>query len=167
MAVAEDGPAALAEALFGQRGRNAYAVADGAARPDLREMLWTTDAPHVCLMQGELEPEVAACAPYLVELGGPDGAFAELTAGWGEAQAIYLSSGLGLAWLRRHLVPLTRALLPGPREVTFRFYDPRVLRLVLPVMAPPQRAELFGTAVEEIFCEDEDGTGLVRFGPKP
>lgn len=164
-ASAEDGPSALAKTLFAAAEINAYAVADGAARPDLRAMLWKTDAPHACLFQGDLEPEVAACAPYLVEFAGPEGAFSELTAGWGHAQAIYLSSRLSLAWLRCHLVSLTRAMLPGPRQVTFRFYDPRVLRLVLPVMEPPQRAEFFGTAVEEIFCEDEDGTGLLRFGP--
>ena len=163
-ASARDGPAALTAELFGSPGARAYAIADGAARPDLLEMLWETDAPFACLFNGELEPEVAACAPYLVGLDGPEGAYAELVAGWGRAQAIYLTSGLGLPWLRGHLARLTRAVLPGLRQVTFRFYDPRVLRLVLPVMEPPQRAEFFGDAVEAYFCEDEDGTGLVSFG---
>ena len=159
-----DGPAALGEALFGSPAAKRYAVADGAARPDLLETLWKTDARFACLFNGELEPEVAACAPYLIELEGPEGAFAELVAGWGQAQAVYLTSGLGLPWLRGHLARVTRAVLPGGRQVTFRFYDPRVLRLVVPVMEPHQRVEFFGDAVEAFFCEDEDGIGLVSFG---
>ena len=164
MNAVDDGPAALAEALFETPSVNAYAVADGSARLDLLEMLWRTGAPFACLFAGELEPEVTACAPYLVRLDGPDGAFAELAAGWGQAQAVYLTSGLALPWLKAHLMPKTRAILPGPREVTFRFYDPRVMRLVLPVMEPPQRAEFFGDAIETCYCEDEDGAGLVTFG---
>ncbi len=163
MASGQDGPAALAERLFGAPGARAYAVADGAARSDLLEMLSRTDARNECLFLGELEPEVAACAPYLVALDGPDGAFAELAAGWGGGQAIYLTSGADLLELRRHLRPLTRAVLPGGQVVGFRFYDPRVLQVVLPVMDSNQRAEIFGAAVESFFCEDEDGTGLLSF----
>ena len=83
---------------------------------------------------------------------------------WGGAEAIYLLSPLPRARLRHHLRKLTLVEMPGKGAVYFRFYDPRVLREVLPVFDDAQRAQFFGDAVAEAICEDRDG-GLARFAP--
>ena len=168
MADRADGAAKLADALFGgpESGLRAYAVVDGAARLDLLATLFDLDAEHVCLFIGQLDPEVAAVAPWLVALDGPDGAFSALAEGWGGAQAIFVRSAAPIAPLRRHFRTLTMVETPDRKTVFFRFYDPRVLRSVVPIFTPAQRARLFGKAVEAYFCEGPEGE-LLSFRHEP
>lgn len=163
-----EGAKTLADALFGdpESELRAYAVVDGAARLDLLATLYDLDAERACLFIGDLEPEVAAVAPWLVPLPGPDGPFEALSTGWGGAQAIYVRSALPLAPLRRHFRTLTMVETPDRKTVFFRFYDPRVLRSVVPIFTPAQRSRLFGKAVAAYFCEGPDGE-LLSFAPEP
>ena len=161
--------AALREALFADPALKAYAVIDGAARPDLPDLL--EDVEHTCLFVGRLDPEVAVVAPWLVPLTPESRVLTALAAGWGRSEAIFVLSRLELLALRRHLRTVTLAKVPDGRTVYFRFYDPRVLRDVVPVLTPVQRGRLFGTAVKVLLCESDPvanttgSTGLQRFEP--
>ncbi len=157
-------PDALRDALFADPDLVAYAVIDGAAVLDLGARLQETGAESACLFLGELEPELAAAAPWLVRLTPKDGLFDQLFGdGWGKSWAIFATSRASLTEMRRRLRKLTLVELPDRRTVYFRFYDPRVLRHVLPLMEPAQLKQFFGDEVDAYFCEDEGGAALLEF----
>lgn len=154
-------PSSLVDALFARDDLRPYAVADGAARRGLRSAIG--EAERACLFLGELEPEVAAAAPWLVALGRGSRALEALLAGWGRAQAIYLASPASLIELRTRLRTMTMVETPDRRRLWFRFYDPRVLRGVAPILDETQRAR-FRRAAPLWLCEAEKGE-LFRFEP--
>jgi hypothetical protein len=135
----------------------AYAILDGARNELLLGQLHGDDAPRWrCLFAGELEPDMAAVAPYLVELE-PDAPWTKrlLGEGWGQNFGIFLTSELALPPLWRHLRNQVRVYGPDLEPLFFRFYDPRVLRGWLPTCDARQLAEFFGP-VRFFFAEDEE-----------
>ena len=58
----------IRRALFAQPWDNLYAVLDGAAVKGLPALLAEHGLEHVCLLRGEIDPELAQVAPYLVQL---------------------------------------------------------------------------------------------------
>lgn len=155
----------LPRQLFAETKLSAYAVLDGAANPDLIDHLYDGERPEfACLFRGELEPDMAECAPYLVRLeqGTP---FAQwvidhcLGNHWG----IFALSKAGFPELLRHFRK-HNMVYDGDsnRPGYFRYYDPRVLRAFLPTCDAEKLADLFGP-VEAFFAEAEDGASHIRF----
>lgn len=62
--------------------------------------------------------------------------------------------------LVEHFASLTHVLMPDGNEVLFRFQDPRVLRVLLPVCNEEELGQLFGP-VKAFLIEQEDGGWLV------
>lgn len=154
------GAALLRSALFADPALRAWAVVDGAARPDLLGEIHDSGAEAACLFSGALAPEVAATAPWLVALGPASPILAGLEADWGRAQAVFVTAAGPLVAVRRRLRRLTLAQLPDGRTVWFRFYDPRTLRAVGHLLDPRQRAQFLGPEIPAWFCEGEGGAGL-------
>lgn len=152
--------AALRPALFADPALRAWAVIDGAARPDLLGELHDGGTEAACLFSGALAPAVAATAPWLVALGPASPILAALEADWGRSQAVFLTASGALPAVRRRLRHLTLATLPDGRTVYFRFYDPRTLRAIGPMLEAGQRAAFFGPEIAAWFCEGEGGAGL-------
>lgn len=145
-------------------GEHVYAILDGARNENLLDALHQEGGPDfACLFAGELEPDMAEVAPYLVELieGAP---FCDwlLDQGWGQAWGVFLKSKLQLAPLWRHLRQLTMVYDPELNPVYFRFYDPRVLRVFLPTSDEKQLSGFFG-AVEAYVAEGESGQSATVF----
>ena len=154
----------LARLLFAVPDINAYAVLDGASNPALLDHLQADQPEFVCLYRGELAPDVAKCAPYLIRLvqGTP---FAQwiidncLGKHWG----IFALSRADQRGLRQHFRKFNMVYDPdGNRSLLFRYYDPRVLRIFLPSCDKKQMAEFFGP-VDAFFAEAEGGDGYLRF----
>src|SRR5215468_3484951 len=103
-------PAMLKRALFphlfgAENELNAFAVLDGAAAPDLLDQLYGDPRPEfICLYRGDLEPDIAEIAPYLVRLE-PGHPFTDwlLAEGWGKHWGIFAVSAAGLKTIRTHL----------------------------------------------------------------
>jgi hypothetical protein len=111
--------------------------------------------------QGQLLEEYA---PYLVRLPA-DSSVLEVLAheGWGRSWGVCLRSARPFKEVRRHF---RRFLIveeeETKEELYFRFYDPRVLRVFLPICTPRQAGLFF----EDIGCflvEDRDPATLLRF----
>ncbi len=150
--------AAAVEALAAEAQRGQlFALVDAARSKRALVLLRESVDVYDSLYQGLKGETMADYAPYLVQIRGGSRLLPRLVEeGWGDAWGVYLTSKAPLRELRAHF----RRLLFVQNEelgelVYFRFYDPRVLRVFLPVATRRQEDELFGP-VERFLCEDED-----------
>ena len=155
----------LQRLIFGEKDLKIYAVLDGALIESLPEQLEQSGLPHACLYGGELDPELAAVVPYLVDLR-PDHPLsrAAIETGWMAHWGIYLVApqSLALRQARQHLRALLRVCGPQGEELLFRYYDPRVLRVALPAFDASQRAAFFGP-LKGCFAESTNDAAVLRF----
>jgi hypothetical protein len=161
-------PATLKRELFphlfpSESESNTFAVLDGASIPGLLEQLYAEPKPeYVCLYRGELEPDIAEVAPYLARLEPTHPFTAWLFAeGWGRHWGIFALSRSGLKAVRTHLRKFLKVKDAEGRQLHFRYYDPRVLRLFLPACTAQELADFFGP-MDSLVCEGEQpATALV------
>ena len=142
-----------------------YGILDCAADPALHEHAARLEPEHAaCLYMGKIDPLVRAVSPYLVELAPDDPLSRRWRAeGWGKAWGLLISSRADLATVRRRLRHFTMARLPsGEGPVLFRFWDPRVFRVYLPLVEPEAIGEWFKD-IDLYVAETEDGAGSLRF----
>lgn len=144
----------LRQQLFTGEGE-VYAILDGAGIPDLLPKLYDAKPPFECLYRGELEPDIAAVAPYLVHLEA-NSALVDwiLQSGWGKGWGIFVSADGNLPAMRRHFRRFLTVHDEAGKPMLFRFYDPRVLRLYLPTCTPKELSLLF-TSIRFYLMEGE------------
>jgi hypothetical protein len=140
-----------------------FAVLDGASIPNLPASFSEHRVRNVCLLPGELDPELAQSAPYLAQFQAQS-SFSELflMQGLGNHWGILGTSGADLRTLRMHFRKFLTVWDPDGRPLHFRYYDPRVLRLYLPTCNGDELRTLFGP-VTAYFAEGEDADTLLRF----
>jgi Domain of unknown function (DUF4123) len=150
------------ELLFAGGGFGVFAVLDGASVSGLRVKLHQVQPEHVCLYRGELEPDMAEVAPYLVRLERK-AEFTEwvLTQGWGKHWGIFACTQADLQAMRQHFRRFLIVHDESGKPLYFRFYDPRVLRTYLPTCNASELAAIFGP-VESYVLEGEDAGVLLR-----
>jgi len=158
--------ASIKEYLFDdlQRDESVYAVLDGASIPDLLDNLYAEDRPEFeCLYRGELEPDIAEVAPYLVLLT-PGSEFSRwlLLNGWGQHWGIFAIAAADFRIMCRHFRKFLTVHNPDGKPQLFRYYDPRVLRTYLPTCTAEEIAAVFGP-ISRYLLEDEDAKTVIRF----
>lgn len=157
----------LVKYLFSQTATNVYAVLDGASVEQLPQLLWEHEPDNVCLYRGELEPDIAAVAPYLVKLEY-DHPFTKLVCdkGWGNHWGIFAitSAEVDIRALRQHFRKFLMVYTPDGKLTYFRYYDPRVLRAYLPTCNSEEMKIVFGR-IKFYVLEDEDPSKLLRLSP--
>jgi len=150
------------QTLFSDNESNVYAVLDGASVPSIIGNLEKYKAESICLYRGELDPELAQTAPYLVRLK-PD---TELTnwvlTGIGHHWGIFAIAKANMKEMRKHFRTFLMVYDPDGEPMYFRYYDPRVLRVFLPTCDDEERQEVFGN-VNKYFAESEEGDELDGF----
>ncbi len=151
-------------AVLSTDAKSLYAVLDAAREPRVLELLRLSNAPFYCLYQGKPAAEMELVAPYLVPLASqPELLRQILEEGWGKAWGIFLHCSEPVQVLWTHLTHSLMVTLEGEETaVYFRYYDPRVLREILPAMDAQQLAELTGP-IRQLLMEDEEPDSLVRF----
>ncbi len=153
----------LARQLFENQKLHAYTILDGASNPALLDYLYDYQPEFVCLYRGELEPDIAECAPYLARLEADTPFTKWVMSGWGHHWGIFALADCDIDILRRHLRTLNKVYDPEThKSLLFRYYDPRVLSFFLPTCDEEQTAEFFGP-VQAYFAETEGGADLVHF----
>jgi hypothetical protein len=157
----------LVKYLFSQPATNTYAVLDGASVEQLPQILWEHEPENICLYRGELEPDMAAVAPYLVKLEY-DHPFTKLVCekGWGNHWGIFAvtPAEVDIRALRQHFRKFLMVYNPDGKLVYFRYYDPRVLRIYLPTCNIEEIKIVFGR-IDFYVLEDEDPSTLLRLSP--
>jgi Domain of unknown function (DUF4123) len=139
-----------------------YAILDGASVDGLLDRLWEYEPEYECLYRGELEPDLAEVAPYLVRLA-PKSAFTDwvVTRGWGNHWGIFCASRADLPAMRRHFRKFLTVHDADGKPLLFRYYDPRVLRVYLPTCTRTEVTEIFGPVMHYIV-EGETAAELLR-----
>jgi len=139
-----------------------YAVLDGASIPNLLALLSEHGVFNVCLLPGELDPELAQAAPYLAQLDAQSPlAYLFLTRGLGNHWGILAVSSADFRTLRMHFRKLLSVWDPDGKPLFFRYYDPRVLRVYLPTCNGGELRTLFGP-VTGYYAEAETANKLLR-----
>jgi hypothetical protein len=139
-----------------------FALLDAARSERIVPMLRHAIDEYDSLYDGVTRDTMEDHAPYLVRFCEGSSLLPRLTAGgWGNAWGIYGRSAAKWSELRAHF----RRLLVVTREsdglpMYFRFYDPRVFRVFLPISTPRQRASFFGP-VGQFMVEGPDGKARV------
>ena len=157
----------LRKHLFSEPEYNVYTVLDGASVPDLLDKLYEDPPEHCCLYRGELTPDLAETAPYLVRLE-PRAAFTNwvLDKGWGHHWAIFATAEADLRTMRRHFRTFLMVNDPDGKPLYFRYYDPRVLRVYLPTCNVEEMTTVFGP-IASYMLEGDTPNILFRFTPGP
>ncbi|MEM9460763.1 MAG: DUF4123 domain-containing protein [Myxococcota bacterium] len=148
---------ALSQIKVSEQPTSVYALVDGAQDERVHALLSAEGNDWRCLYGTDLPRALAVVAPYLTALGAHhpfSGYFARL--GRGHNWGVMLRSTASMDELAEHFAGLIRARLPEGRDVLFRFYDPRVLRVYLPTCTPDELDEFFGP-VEAFLIELGDG----------
>jgi hypothetical protein len=155
----------LVKYLFSEPATSVYAVLDGASVEQLPQMLWEHEPENICLYRGELEPDIAATAPYLVKLQY-DHPFTKLVCekGWGNHWGIFAiaPAEVDIRAMRQHFRRFLMVYNPDGKLVYFRYYDPRVLRVYLPTCNTEEIMLVFGS-ISSYVIEDEEPARLLRF----
>lgn len=146
-------------------GQHLFAIVDGAAAPDLFSQLHRHAPEQVCLYRGELPPDLAETAPYLVRLAR-DSRFTQwlFNQGWGNHWGIFAQAGDGvtLKELLHHFRTFLRVEFPGGTAHYFRYYDPRVLGDYLPTCDEIETRTVFGP-VSAYLMEGTQRNTTLRF----
>jgi hypothetical protein len=154
-----------AEALFGAlgQGESLYALLDSARNAEIALRLRGSNMEHDSLYRGRSEEALWDVAPYLVRCERAAEFFTwVLEKGWGNSWGIFLTSSANLEELCKHFRQFLLVTLEDDKEVYFRFYDPRVLRVFLPTCSTEQMDEFFGP-VRSYLTEAEQPGMLLRF----
>lgn len=140
-----------------------YAILDASREPSVLKLLVESREECQSLFEGPQGDQLAHFAPYLVRLVPDSPLLVELVnQAWSKSWGIFLTCDRAFAEIRKHLQYFLRVTLEGHREVYFRYYDPRVLRLFLPTCLPEEINQFFGP-VRYYLMEDEKGGALLRF----
>jgi pSer/pThr/pTyr-binding forkhead associated (FHA) protein len=140
-----------------------FAVLDAARDPHILNILLESNQPFESLLNGQEGQDLAHFAPYLARL--PEGSLLLETLvrqGWGNSWGVYLTSHRTLKEVQNHIRRFLRVRLPEGREVYFRYYDPRVLRLFLPTCRPDEINRFFGP-VKCFMMEGDEPDILLQF----
>ena len=82
--------------------------------------------------------------------------------GYGLSWGVFLKTDANLDQLLVHLESIITVVEEGGKELFFRYYDPRVLRIFLPTCSPDQLLEFFGP-VKYFLCEDENPDNYLKY----
>jgi hypothetical protein len=154
---------ALAERLFAEPDASVFAVLDGASVEHLLDMLYQDQPESICLYRGELQPDIAHVAPYLVRLVR-DSPFTNwvLDQGWGKHWGVFAVTQADLAALRQHFRRFLTVHDSKGTPLLFRYYDPRVLRVFLPTCNAEELESMFGPVLHYML-EGESPEELLQF----
>jgi pSer/pThr/pTyr-binding forkhead associated (FHA) protein len=140
-----------------------FAILDAARGWKVLETLRDCNQQYQSLYEGAKGEALANFAPYLVEIPSKSAVVEALVREvWGKSCGIFLTSRSSFKETRRHLRHFLLVQTEDGRELYFRFYDPRVLRVFLPTCSPQQIDEFFGR-ISCYLMEGEEPTKLIQF----
>ncbi|RIV25440.1 DUF4123 domain-containing protein [Fibrisoma montanum] len=117
---------------------------------------------HNSLYRGQSQELLASIAPYLFQYELGDEFDRWLRENYGESWGVGIIADVPMDILHKHFRKFLLVKAEDGRELYFRFYDPRVLRVFLPTCDAVQLQEFFGP-VRSFFMEDENPEFWLHF----
>jgi hypothetical protein len=139
-----------------------FAVLDAARDPNGRYEAEQAELECRSLFAGELGDMLEHVAPQLVTFRRSTSFADWWFQQWGRSIGVLVEAPVTLDELRRHLRTLLTVRGPGHDRYYFRFYDPRVLRVYLPVCTADEIRRFFGP-IRAFYCESDGGGELLGF----
>lgn len=140
-----------------------FALVDTAQNDRVLELLRTSGAQYESLYEGRQGEELARVAPYLVALSKTAPLLAALVKeGWGTSWSVYVTSLRSFQEVRKHFRQFLLVQTEEGKQLYFRFYDPRVLRVFLPACTDEESVQFFGP-IRQMFVEHEEASKVLRF----
>ncbi len=146
-----------------EKDNSLYCVLDGASDKTIFPMLKNSKWEYGCLykknvhFEGErMVDELAATAPYLLKLD-PAKMSVESIIGerLGKNQMIVFESSAPMNEIRDHCSSMLKAMDENGKVISFRFHDPRILRVYLPTCTDEETYIFFGD-IDTIWVDGED-----------
>jgi hypothetical protein len=134
--------------------QHTYFLADGTTMVERLSIAKSLAKQQECLYIGESSLILGDLAPYLMSRS-PELAELFFSEGWGKAWGMVVVSKHSFEWVYKHFRRFLLVKTEDGKELYFRFYDPRALRIFLPTCNLSQLREFFGP-VDYFICEDED-----------
>jgi hypothetical protein len=141
------------------KGSN-YIILDAARMDGLIYMAQDMNEKFQCLYQGDSELSLGSIAPWLFDLR-TGRSFRDWLQenGSNNSWGVIVQTDSDQETVHKHLRKFLIVKTEDARELIFRFYDPRVLRVFLPTCDAKQLEEFFGP-IGAYVMEDEDGNML-------
>ena len=119
---------------------------------------------QTCLYSGSIAPALEMAAPYLLQLEYQNQETRQLIdLSWGNSWGIFLRSSTSMRNLRTHLRKFLIVQDTQRRRMTFRYYDPNILRVYLPTCTGEELRTVFGPIDFYWTEEGEDTDQLLEF----
>lgn len=138
--------------------KQGYVILDAARVDSEMQKAKLLCADNVSLYKGEVALKLDTVAPFLFHFGGQNGKFKNWFAhnGWGNSWGVFIESGYPIEEVQGHLRRFLMVRMEDTgKQVYFRYYDPRVLRVFLPTCDTSQIREFFGYTIKTFICESE------------
>lgn len=137
-----------------------FALLDAARAPDVRATLLAHTEVHYSLYDGPDGEVLDDVAPYLVQLNARS-PLTELLVRehWGQSWGVFLWALTDFKALRRQLRRFLIVQDAKGKDMYFRFYDPRVLRVFLPTCTPDELTDFFGPIGSFLIESDQPAHG--------
>ena len=140
-----------------------YALLDAAREPSVLKVIFESKEEYQSLYEGASGAQLAHFAPYLIRIPEKSPLIQTLISqAWSKSWGVFLTCDQPLKDLRTHFRKLLMVKLPDGKQVNFRYYDPRVLRIFLPTCNVDEVAQFFGP-VKQFLIESEDPKLALRF----
>jgi hypothetical protein len=152
--------------LLRNSGGPLFAVLDATRDPlKILTMLRSAGEQYQSLYEGLQAQVLEAFAPYLVRLTENSKLLENLIAhGWGKNWGIFAVSVADFDTVRKHFRTFLMVHGPDGKRLYFRYYDPRTLRVYLPVCDAGETQFIFGP-LAGYLCEDDAPDTLLIFRP--
>jgi hypothetical protein len=124
-----------------------YGLIDSAVDESLYEQLMNEPSCSnvTCLFDGDPAIRYRNVAPYLMVLNFESPlTLAWLDHAWAKHWGVWMATANTPARLKAHLKKFLFVKKPGCTKAYFRYYDPRVMHQIMPIMNLEQRGRFFG-----------------------
>ena len=139
-----------------------YHLLDAARMGFTMETARQLNPVHESLYRGRSEEVLDSIAPYLFQYELRSGFDTWLQENYGDSWGVGVISDAPMEVLHKHFRKFLLVKTDNGKEMYFRFYDPRVLRVFLPSCDAIQLAEFFGP-VQQFSVEDPAQKQLLLF----
>lgn len=144
---------------------NVFMVLDGARDKRIEPLINNSNIEQSCLYAGKLTYALKRAAPYIVKLTEGSSFTAEiLMQCWGNSWGIFLLANqkTSIKTVRANCRRLAKVKGLNGENLVFRYYDPRVTRLMLPVCNHHEVDCILGDSIS-LLIEQEQVLGFTIF----